>query len=70
MTGIHYDDLTQIHTAFGLLDVDTRTRLRACERVEAYLREKWVYLPNPNWHADFVYRQAPQKRAGIWQLIG
>lgn len=74
MTGIHYDDLTQIHTALGLLDEDTKMRLRMASHFEFLgMDGEWHSTLCPEWRPNTVYRQAPPVERPIdvdWHALG
>ena len=67
MTKLHFDDLTQITCPFGMLDNDTKERLKACEDVESFEGYGWYDKPYPSFFPYGVYRAKPKpKRVVTW----
>ena len=61
MSGAHFDDLTKINVPFGLLDDDTKARLKAekgyFQVYDNFVGWKGIY--RPTWAWGCVYRIKP-----------
>ena len=66
MTKLHFDDLTQITCPFGMLDDDTKERLRACNEVEIF-EGCWTNKQGLSWFYSTTYRAKPKpQRLVTW----
>ena len=65
---MHFDDLTKITCPLGMLDEDTRKRLRSWEHEwEGFDGTDWYEAVCPGWYNDVTYRAKPApKRITRW----
>lgn len=67
MTKLHFEDLTKITCPFGMLDDDTRERLKECDEIEFFDGCAWHTLAMRIVHPHSVYRaKTKPKRFVKW----